>query len=79
MEDAQYKGETGKNGFKRGKYLKKKDIKESVLWIYILHHHHHQGREGVLYSITVTGSYKEPLDRQSMEKVQISGFKGDIK
>ena len=28
--------------------------------------------------MTVTGSYKEPLDRQMMEKVLISGFKGDI-
>ena len=45
----------------------------------MLHYlHHHQGREGVPYSMTVTGSYKEPLDRQIMEKVQISGFKGDI-
>ena len=78
-EVAQYQGETGKNGFKRGKYLKKKDIKESILWLHSLHHHHHQGREEVRYSMTVTGSYKEPLDRQIMEKVQISGFKGDIK
>ena len=80
MEVAQYKGETGKNGFERGKnhlkYLEKKDIKESVLWLHSLHHH--QGREGVPYSMTVTGSYKEPLDRQIMENVQISGFKGDI-
>ena len=57
------------------KYLEKKDIKESVLWLHSLHH---QGREGVPYSMTVTGSYKEPLDRQIMEKVQISNFQGDI-
>ena len=30
------------------------------------------------YSMTVTGSFKEPLDRQIMEKVQISNYKGDI-
>ena len=28
--------------------------------------------------MTVTGSFKEPLDRQIMEKVQISNYKGDI-
>ena len=76
----QYKGETGKNGFERGKqhlkYLEKKDTKESVLWLHSLHHH--QGREDVPYSMSVTGIFKEPLDRQIMEKVQISNFKGDI-
>ena len=80
VEVAQYIGESGKNGFERGKqhlkYLEKKDTKDSVLWLHSLHHH--QGREGVPYSMTVTGSYREPLDRQMMEKVQISGFKGDI-
>ena len=80
VEVAQYIGESGKNGFERGKqhlkYLEKKDTKDSVLWLHSLHHH--QGREGVPYSMTVTGSYREPLDRQMIEKVQISGFKGDI-
>ena len=76
---SQYKGETGKNNFERSKqhfkYLEKKDTKESVLWLHSLHHH--QGRE-VPYSMSVTGSYMEPLDRQIMEKVQISRFEGDI-
>ena len=79
LEVSQYKGETGKNGFERGKqhlkYLEKKDTKESVLWLHSLHHH--QGRE-VPYSMSVTGSFREPLDRQIMEKVQISRFEGDI-
>ena len=80
IEVVQYKGETGKNGFERGKqhlkYLEKKDTKESVLWLHSLHHH--QGREDVQYSMAVTASFREPLDRQIMEKVQISNFKGDI-
>ena len=80
LELAQYLGETGKNGFERGKqhlkFLEKKDTKESVLWLHSLHHH--QGREGVPYSMTVTGSFREPLDRHIREKVQISGFQGQI-
>ena len=28
--------------------------------------------------MSVTGTFKEPLDRQMMEKVQISNFDGDI-
>ena len=28
--------------------------------------------------MSVTGIFKEPLDRQIMEKVQISNFQGDI-
>ena len=80
IEVVQYKGETGKNGFERGKqqfkYLEKKDNKELVLWLHSLHHH--QGREDVQYSMTATGNFKEPLDRQIMEKVQISNFEGDI-
>ena len=47
-----------------------------MLWLHSLHHH--QGREDINYSMTVTGSFKEPLDRQIMEKVQISNYKGDI-
>ena len=78
IEVAQYKGETGKNGFERGKnhlkYLQKEDTKDSVLWLHSLHHH--QGREDIQYSMSVTGTFKEPLD-QIMEKVQISNFKGD--
>ena len=62
VEVAQYKGETGKNGFERGKqhlkYLQKKDTKDSVLWLHSLHHH--QGREDIKYSMSVTGIFKEP-------------------
>ena len=28
--------------------------------------------------MSVTGTFREPLDRQIMEKVQISTFKGDV-
>ena len=60
IEVAQYKGETGKNDFERGKqnlkFLENKDTKESMLWLHSLHHH--QGREDINYSMTVTGSLK---------------------
>ena len=37
-----------------------------------------QGREDVNYTMKVTGTYNEPLDRQIMERVQISNFKGPV-
>ena len=80
VEVAQYKGETGKNGFERGKnhlkYLQKKDTKDSVLWLNSLHDH--QGREDIQYSMSVAGTIKNPLNQQIMERVQISNFKGDV-
>ena len=70
---AAYFGESGRNGFTRGKehFEKKlaKDENNSVLWLHALHHH--QGREDVSFSMKVTGGYPEPLDRQTMERVQI--------
>ena len=46
-------------------------------WIPLLHSmYHHQERKGVSYSISVTDSFREPLDRQIMETVQIPSFKG---
>ena len=60
------------------KYLK--DTKESALRLHSLHHH--QGREGVPYSmsVTATGTFSEPLelDIQIMEKVQVSRYKGYV-
>ena len=53
-----------------------KDENNSVLWLHALHHH--QGREDVSFSMKVTGGYPEPLDRQTMERVQISSFKGPV-
>ena len=32
----------------------------------------------VNYSMRVTGAFKEPLDRQIMERVQIQNFKGPV-
>ena len=79
-EVAAYFGESGRNGFSRGKehFEKKlaKDEDNSVLWLHSLHHH--QGREDVNYTMKVTGTYNEPLDRQVMERVQISNFKGPV-
>ena len=77
---ASYKGETGRNAFTRGqehlKSLADKNEEKSVLWLHSLYHH--QGREGVSYSMRVTGSFREPLDRQIMERVQISKFTGPV-
>ena len=54
--------------------LNAKDEEKSVLWLHSKIHH--QGREDVVYTMQVTGGYKDPLDRQLMERVQISNFKG---
>ena len=79
-EVAAYFGESGRNGYTRGKehFEKKlaKDEDNSVLWLHSVHHH--QGRVDINYTMKVTGSYTEPLDRQTMERVQISNFKGPV-
>ena len=75
---AEYKGETGKNAITRGKEhlenLEAKNEDKSVLWLHSIHHH--QKREDVVYSMRVTGSFKDSLDRQVMERVQIFNFRG---
>ena len=38
----------------------------------------HSGREDIEYAMEVAGTYREPLDRQLTEKVNISNFKGSI-
>ena len=79
-EVAAYKGETGKNAYDRGKqhlsFLTKQSERDSVLWLHSLHHH--GGQVNVQYTMRVTGYFRQPLDRQITEKVQISRFKGDI-
>ena len=79
-EVAVYKGETGRNAFCRGEehldYLEASDEDKSVLWLHSVHHH--QSRQGVNYSMRVTKAFKEPLDRQIMERVQIQNFKGPV-
>ena len=79
-EVAAYFGESGRNGYTRGKehFEKKlaKDEDNSVLWLHSLHHH--QGRVDINYTMQVTGSYTEPLDCQTMERVLISSFKGPV-
>ena len=47
-----------------------------MLWLHSVHHH--QSRVGVSYSMRVTGTYKDPLDRQIMERIQIQIFKGPV-
>ena len=77
---AEYKGETGRNGYTRGKehleYLAAKNEDKSVLWLHSIHHH--QRREDVEYSMRVSGAFKDSLDRQVMERVQISNFRGPV-
>ena len=79
-EVAAYKGETGRNAFCRGEEhldsLAASDEEKSVLWLHSVHHH--QGRQGVPYSMRVTGTFKDPLDRQIMERIQIQNFKGPV-
>ena len=53
-----------------------KDEDNSLLWLHSVHHH--QSREDVNYSMEVVKSYNEPLDRQLMERVKISNFKGEV-
>ena len=76
---AAYKGETGRNAYDRGKeHLAafRKKSKDSVMWLHCLHHH--QGREDISFCMKVNRAYREPLDRQLGEKVNICKFKGDI-
>ena len=53
-----------------------RDEERSVLWKHSKIHH--QEREDVVYSMAVTGCYKTPLDRQLMERVKITNFKGPL-
>ena len=79
-EVATYIGESGRNAFTRGcehlDALNSRDEEKSVLWKHSKTHH--QEREDVVYSMAVTGGYKAPLDRQLMERVKISNFKGPL-
>ena len=43
---------------------------EVQLWLHSVHHHQS--------SMRVTGTYKDPLDRQIMERIQIQNFKGPV-
>ena len=76
---AAYEGETGRNTYERGKEhlaALKKRSEDSIMWLHSLHHH--QGRANVKFIMKVKKSYREPLDRQLAEKVNISKFRGDI-
>ena len=76
---ASYIGETGWNAYSRGcehrDNLNTRDEEKSVLWLHSKHHH--QERDDVVYTMRVTGTY-EALDRQLMERVKISNFKGPL-
>ena len=66
---AEYKGETGCNGYTRGKehleYLAAKNEDKSVLWLHSIHHH--QRRDNANFAMQVSGIVKDSLDRQVME------------
>ena len=74
----QYFGETGRNAFSRGEeHLSNKeaeDVNKSVLKLHAIHHH--EGRADVKFSMKVTGSHPNCLDRQVAERVNIENFKG---
>ena len=40
--------------------------------------HHHNGRIDVKYSMRITESFPDPMDRQLQERVNITNFKGAI-
>ena len=72
--------QSGRNAYSRGiehlEYLEANDEDKSVLWLHSIHHH--QRRPDVKYSMKVTGTFQDPLDRQIMEKIQIQNFKGPV-
>ena len=74
----QYFGETGRNAFSRGlEHLSNKeaeDANKSVLKLHAIHHH--EGRADVNFSMKVTGSHTNCLDRQITERVNIENFHG---
>ena len=79
-EVAAYKGETGRTSYTRGlehlEALENRSEDKSVLWLHSVHHH--QGRVGVKYLMRVTSAHSTPLDRQCMEQVNISYFRGPV-
>ena len=77
---AEYKGETGRNGYTSGPEhlasLEAKSEEKSLLWLHSKYHHNES--PNLAYSMRVTGVYPKPLDRQVTERVEISNFKGTI-
>ena len=75
-----YKGKTGRNSYTRSirnlDNLDARSEEKSVLWLHSVYHH--QNQADIKYSMRVTGVYKDSLDRQVMEKVQIQHFKGPV-
>ena len=75
---AQYKGESGRNMYCRGKEhlsdLRKKS-KSSPLWKHCLEVH---GGDIVDFKMELTGKFNTPLARQVMEGIHITHFKGNI-
>ena len=65
---AEYLGETGRNIYMRElehlKHLEARNKDKSVLWLHSVHHH--QGRAEVPYSLRVTGSFKDCINREGM-------------
>ena len=55
--------------------LEAKDENRSVLWLHSVTHH---ASRDVGYSMKVTMCFKDCLDRQVMERVTISNYRGPI-
>ena len=74
----QYFGETGRNAFSRGvEHLNNKEAEDANKSVLKLHSiHHHDGRADVNFSMKVTGSHPNCLDRQVRERVNIENFSG---
>ena len=76
----QYFGESGRNAYTRGKEhlanIQAQDENKSVLKLHSLHHHN--GRDDVNFTMKVTGTHTNSLDRQVTERVNIENFHGQI-
>ena len=74
----QYFGETGRNAFSRGvEHLNNKEAEDANKSVLKLHSiHHHDARADVNFSMKVTGSHPNCLDRQVRERVNIENFSG---
>ena len=73
-------GGDGENSYTRGlehlKALESRSEDKSVLWLHSVYHH--SRREDIKYSMRVTSTHSTPLDRQCMEQVNISYFRGPV-
>ena len=78
-KETSYLGETVCNAYYREKEhldLLEAKSEESVLWLHSVNHH--QGRQEEQYRMRATSSFSDSLDRQVMEGVNISNYRGEV-